>query len=81
MTKPFLILHPSMQKDVERVMALKEITDPEDAQARAILNCVEVRYEGEIGRVDPFQIIKEPKKNLFKYPPDASIRKLMKDWR
>lgn len=78
MSKPFLVLHPSMKAEVERVLALNECTDPMDQQARLILNCVDVLYEGEVVRVDRFQVIKTPKANLFRSPPDASIRKLMK---
>jgi len=81
MNKPFLILHPSMKADIERIQALETFDNPGEADARAMLNSVDVIYQGEIGRIDPFQIIKEPKNNLFKYPPDASIRKLMKGWK
>lgn len=81
MSKPFLVLHPSMKAEVERIQALETYDNPDEADARAILNSVEVLYQGEIGRVDPFQIIKEPKSNLFKYSPDALIRKLMTGWK
>lgn len=81
MSKPFLVLHPSMKAEVERIQALETYDNPDEADAQAILNSVDVHYQGEIGRVDSFQINKDPKRNLFKYPPDATIRKLMRGWK
>jgi hypothetical protein len=76
MNKPYFFVHPSMKADIERIQALETFDNPDDAMVRIALNGVEVVCYGEVGWISPFQIIKEPKNNLFKYPPDASIRKL-----
>lgn len=81
MNKPYFLVPPSMKADIERIQALETFDNPDDAMDRIALNGVEVVYHGEVGWISPFQIIKEPKNNLFTSPPNASIRKLMKGWK